>query len=110
MTRASGRNISESCFPLSWSLENPLVPTISYYFLYVFLSLITNLFTIKEKISTPAFHSIVPRKEAGTCARLEVDYWGDNARPPSTQVHTNQNSVHCVKGCHGNNGTEFHYM
>ena len=26
-TRASGRNISESCFPLSWSTENPLVPS-----------------------------------------------------------------------------------
>ena len=25
-TRASGRNIGESCFPLIWSLENPLVP------------------------------------------------------------------------------------
>ena len=28
MTRASGRNIGESCFPLSWSLENPLVPSL----------------------------------------------------------------------------------
>ena len=26
MTRASGGNIGESCFPLSWSIENPLVP------------------------------------------------------------------------------------
>ena len=25
-TRASGQNICKSCFPLSWSLENPLVP------------------------------------------------------------------------------------
>ena len=27
MTRASGRNIAESCFLLSWSLENPLFPS-----------------------------------------------------------------------------------
>ena len=27
MTRASGRNVGESYFPLSWSLENPLDPS-----------------------------------------------------------------------------------
>ena len=26
-SRASGLNVSESYFPLSWSLENPLVPS-----------------------------------------------------------------------------------
>ena len=26
-TRASARNVGESCFPLSWSLENPLFPS-----------------------------------------------------------------------------------
>ena len=35
MTRAlSGRNIGESYFPLSWSLENPLVPSLLYLFMY----------------------------------------------------------------------------
>ena len=27
MTTASGQNVGESCFPLSWSLENPLGPS-----------------------------------------------------------------------------------
>ena len=26
-TRLSGQNVGKSCFPLSWSLENPLVPS-----------------------------------------------------------------------------------
>ena len=26
-TRASGQNVEKSCFLLSWSLENPLVPS-----------------------------------------------------------------------------------
>ena len=33
MTRASGRNLGESCFPLSWPLENPLVPALLLVFL-----------------------------------------------------------------------------
>ena len=32
MTRASGRNVGKRCFPLSWSLENHLVPSSSTVF------------------------------------------------------------------------------
>ena len=30
-TRASGRNVSESCSPLTWSTENPLVQGNTYF-------------------------------------------------------------------------------
>ena len=57
-TRASGRNVGESCFPLSWSLENPLFPSKrkainKFSILVVIIIIISN--TISHSISICIF-------------------------------------------------------
>ena len=36
-TRASGRNVGKSCFPLSWSIKNPLVPSNIHMYMYMYI-------------------------------------------------------------------------